>query len=39
MRRLSGTHTVLSTALELYGDMSMTFWLPQTEAVLTQVET
>ena len=28
----------LSTAMELYRTMEMTFWLPQTEAALTQVE-
>jgi class 3 adenylate cyclase/tetratricopeptide (TPR) repeat protein len=28
----------LSTALTLYRDMDMTFWLPQTEAALAQVE-
>jgi tetratricopeptide (TPR) repeat protein len=28
----------LSTALVLYRDMAMTFWLPQTEAALAQVE-
>ena len=30
--------TELSTAIELYRDMDMTFWLPQTEATLAQVE-
>ena len=30
--------TVLSTAIEMYQEMEMTFWLPQTEAALTQVE-
>jgi tetratricopeptide (TPR) repeat protein len=30
--------TALSTAIALYRDMEMTFWLPQTEAVLVQVE-
>src|SRR5262249_58065694 len=30
--------TALSTAIEMYRAMDMTFWLPQTEAVLTQVE-
>ena len=29
--------TELSTAIEMYRDMAMTFWLPQTEAALTQV--
>ena len=28
----------LSTAIELYRAMDMTFWLPQAEAVLAQVE-
>ena len=27
-----------STAIALYRDMEMTFWLPQTEAALAQVE-
>jgi class 3 adenylate cyclase/tetratricopeptide (TPR) repeat protein len=30
--------TELSTAIEMYRAMEMTFWLPQTEAVLAQVE-
>ena len=30
--------TELSTAIALYQDMDMTFWLPQTEAMLAQVE-
>ena len=30
--------TALSTALDLYRTMDMTFWLPQTAAVLAQVE-
>jgi tetratricopeptide (TPR) repeat protein len=30
--------TALPTALELYRDMDMTFWLPQAEAALAQVE-
>jgi class 3 adenylate cyclase/tetratricopeptide (TPR) repeat protein len=29
---------VLSTAVEMYQSMEMTFWLPQTEAALTQVQ-
>jgi tetratricopeptide (TPR) repeat protein len=29
----------LSTAIEMYRAMAMTFWLPETEAVLAQVET
>ena len=31
-------HTALSTAIEMYQSMDMTFWLPQTEAALAQVE-
>jgi tetratricopeptide (TPR) repeat protein len=31
-------HAELSTAIEMYRDMEMTFWLPQAEAALTQVE-
>jgi hypothetical protein len=30
--------TALSTAMELYRAMEMTFWLPETEAALAQVE-
>jgi hypothetical protein len=30
--------TALSTAMEMYKSMDMTFWLPQTEAALAQVE-
>jgi tetratricopeptide (TPR) repeat protein len=30
--------TELSTAIALYEEMAMTFWLPQTEAALAQVE-
>jgi hypothetical protein len=30
-------HHELSTAITLYRDMAMTFWLPQTEAALAQV--
>jgi tetratricopeptide (TPR) repeat protein len=30
--------TALATAIVLYRDMAMTFWLPQAEAVLAQVE-
>jgi tetratricopeptide (TPR) repeat protein len=30
--------TALSTAIEMYRDMEMTFWLPETEAVLAQGE-
>ena len=32
-------HTALSTAMEMYRAMDMTFWLPQTEAALAQVDT
>jgi len=28
----------LSTAIELYREMEMTFWLPETEAALAEVE-
>jgi tetratricopeptide (TPR) repeat protein len=31
-------HTALSTAIAMYQSMAMTFWLPQTEATLAQVE-
>jgi hypothetical protein len=31
-------HTELSAAIALYRTMDMTFWLPQAEAVLAQVE-
>ena len=30
--------TALSTAIEMYQSMEMTFWLPETEAALAQVE-
>jgi Flp pilus assembly protein TadD len=30
--------TELTTAIEMYRAMDMTFWLPQTEAALAQVE-
>jgi hypothetical protein len=30
--------TELSTAIGMYKSMNMTFWLPQTEATLAQVE-
>jgi hypothetical protein len=30
--------TELATAIEMYQSMDMTFWLPQTAAALTQVE-
>jgi tetratricopeptide (TPR) repeat protein len=31
-------HTALSTAIEMYTSMEMTFWLPQAEAALAQVD-
>jgi len=30
--------TALTTAIEMYRAMAMTFWLPEAEAALTQVE-
>jgi tetratricopeptide (TPR) repeat protein len=36
--RLEQAHAALSTAIELYRAMAMTFWLPQAEAVRAQVE-
>jgi class 3 adenylate cyclase/tetratricopeptide (TPR) repeat protein len=36
--RQEQARTALSTALEMYRAMEMTFWLPQTEAALVQVE-
>jgi len=30
--------TALSTAVELYQAMDMTFWLPETEATLAQID-
>jgi Flp pilus assembly protein TadD len=36
--RLEQARAELSTAIELYRAMEMTFWLPQTEAALAQVE-
>ena len=30
--------TALTTAIELYRTMEMTFWLPETEAALAQVQ-
>jgi hypothetical protein len=30
--------TALSTAIEMYQSMDMTFWLPEAEAVLARVE-
>jgi tetratricopeptide (TPR) repeat protein len=37
MGQLSEAHTALSTAIELYRTMEMTFWLPQAEAALAQI--
>jgi tetratricopeptide (TPR) repeat protein len=37
MGRPKQAHAELSTAIELYSAMDMTFWLPQTEAALAQV--
>jgi len=36
--RREQAHTELSTAIELYRAMAMTFWLPQAEAALARVE-
>jgi hypothetical protein len=36
--RRDQAHVELSTAIALYRAMDMTFWLPQAEAVLAQVE-
>jgi tetratricopeptide (TPR) repeat protein len=36
--RREQAHTELSTAIELYRAMGMTFWLPQADAALAQVE-
>jgi predicted RNA polymerase sigma factor len=38
MGRGEEARAALSTAIELYRTMGMTFWLPQAEAALTQVE-
>jgi hypothetical protein len=35
--RRQQAHTSLSTAIALYRDMEMAFWLPQAEAALAQV--
>src|SRR5262249_14495103 len=35
--RREQAHVELSTAIEMYRAMEMTFWLPQTEAALAQV--
>ena len=31
-------HAELSTAIDMYRDMEMTFWLPETEVALAEVE-
>jgi hypothetical protein len=36
--RLGHARAELSTAIELYRAMEMTFWLPEVEAALAQVE-
>jgi tetratricopeptide (TPR) repeat protein len=36
--RLEQARAALSTAIEMYQSMEMTFWLPETEATLAQVE-
>ena len=36
--RLEHAHAELSTAIALYRSMDMTFWLPQAETALAQVE-
>jgi len=38
MGRQEQARTALSTAIEMYQSMDMTFWLPQTDAALAQVE-
>jgi class 3 adenylate cyclase/tetratricopeptide (TPR) repeat protein len=38
MGRREQAHAALSTAIELYRAMEMTFWLPEAEAALAQVE-
>jgi tetratricopeptide (TPR) repeat protein len=38
MGRLEEAHTALSTAIDMYRAMEMTFWLPQAEAMLAQTE-
>jgi hypothetical protein len=32
------TRSELATAIEMYRDMNMTFWLPETPAALAEVE-
>ena len=36
--RQEQAHADLSTAIDLFRAMDMTFWLPQTEVALTQVQ-
>jgi hypothetical protein len=36
--QMEQAHTELSTAMEMFRAMDMTFWLPQAETALTQVE-
>jgi Flp pilus assembly protein TadD len=36
--RLERARAELSTAMQMYQTMAMTFWLPQAEATLAQVE-
>ena len=38
MGQVEQAHAALSTAIDLYRDMEMTFWLPEAEAVLAQTE-
>ena len=38
MGRVEQARTELATAIALYRAMDMTFWLPQAEAALAQVE-
>jgi hypothetical protein len=36
--RAEQAHAALTAAIDLYRDMDMTFWLPQAEAALVQIE-
>ena len=38
MKRLDEARAALSTAIDMYRTMEMTFWLPQAEAALGQVD-
>ncbi len=38
MRQLEQARAELSTAIDMYRDMEMMFWLPETEATLAQME-